>query len=73
MKRVSFIAESRLKQSDRSLNGSTAWWKFPAGSGVSDKSLYAWVRQAKERQGAGSGEAASLKGGIARLNAEASA
>ena len=38
--------------------------------GVSDKSLYLWVRQAKERQGAGSGDAASLKGEIARLKAE---
>ncbi|GAB3477617.1 hypothetical protein GCM10011496_34940 [Polaromonas eurypsychrophila] len=38
--------------------------------GVSDKSLYLWVRQAKERQGAGSGEAALLKSEIARLKAE---
>ena len=38
--------------------------------GVSDKSLYLWVRQAKVVQGAGSGEAALLKGEIARLKAE---
>jgi transposase len=38
--------------------------------GVSDKSLYLWVRLAKERQGLGSGETATLRSEVSRLKAE---
>ena len=38
--------------------------------GMSDKSLYLWVRQAKEQPGVGSGENASLKAEVFRLKAE---
>jgi len=38
--------------------------------GVSDKSLYLWVRLAKERQGLGSGETANLRSEVSRLKAE---
>jgi len=38
--------------------------------GVSDKSLYLWVRLTKEQQGLGSGETANLRGEVSRLKAE---
>ena len=38
--------------------------------GMSDKSLYLWVRLAKEQPGVGSGENASLKVEVSRLKAE---
>jgi transposase len=38
--------------------------------GVSDKSLYLWVRLAQEGQGAGSGEMAQLKAEVSRLKAD---
>jgi len=37
---------------------------------LSDKSLYLWVRLAKEHQGVGSGENAALKAEVCRLKAE---
>ena len=38
--------------------------------GMSDKSLYLWVRLAQQQQGVGSGENASLKAEVSRLKAE---
>lgn len=38
--------------------------------GMSDKSLYLWVRLAKDRAGPGSGEAAQLKAEVSRLKAD---
>jgi len=38
--------------------------------GMSDKSLYLWVRLAQQQQGVGSGENASLKAEVSRLRAE---
>jgi transposase len=38
--------------------------------GMSDKSLYLWVRLAKEQSGVGCGETATLKAGVSRLKAE---
>ena len=38
--------------------------------GISDKSLYLWVRLAKERAGPGSGETAQLKAEVSRLKAD---
>ena len=38
--------------------------------GMSDKSLYLWVRLAQQQQGVGSGENASLKVEVSRLKAE---
>lgn len=38
--------------------------------GVSDKSLYLWVRLSKEQQGVGSGETPAMRVEIARLKAE---
>ena len=38
--------------------------------GMSDKSLYLWVRLAKDQPGVGSGENASLKAEVSRLKAE---
>jgi transposase len=38
--------------------------------GVSDKSLYLWVRLSKEQQSVGSGETPAMRVEIARLKAE---
>ena len=38
--------------------------------GMSEKSLYLWVRLAQEQQGVGSGENATLKAEVSRLKAE---
>ncbi len=38
--------------------------------GVSDKSLYAWVTQAKEASNSSGGDTAALRGEVARLKAE---
>ena len=38
--------------------------------GMSDKSLYLWVRLAKDQPGVGSGENALLKAEVSRLKAE---
>ena len=38
--------------------------------GMSDKSLYLWVRLTQQQQGVGSGENASLKAEVSRLKAE---
>lgn len=38
--------------------------------GMSDKSLYLWVRLAQQQQGIGSGENATLKAEVSRLKAE---
>ena len=38
--------------------------------GMSDKSLYLWVRLAQEQQGVGSGENATLKAEVSRLKVE---
>ena len=38
--------------------------------GMSDKSLYLWVRISKEQPGVGTGENTTLKGEVSRLKAE---
>ena len=38
--------------------------------GMSDKSLYLWVRLAKDKAGPGSGEAAQLRAEVSRLKAD---
>ena len=38
--------------------------------GMSDKSLYLWVRLAQQQQGVGNGENASLKAEVSRLKAD---
>ena len=38
--------------------------------GMSDKSLYLWVRLPQQHQGVGSGDNASLKAEVSRLKAE---
>lgn len=70
MKRVSYTAEFKAEAVKQVIERGHGVVEVSSRLGVSDKSLYLWVRQAKERQGTGSGEAASLKGEIARLKAE---
>ena len=70
MKRVSYTAEFKAEAVKQVIERGHGVVEVSNWLGVSDKSLYLWVRQARERQGAGSGEAASLKSEIARLKAE---
>ena len=70
MKRVSYTAEFKAEAVKQVIERGHGVVEVSGRLGVSDKSLYLWVRQAKERQGAGSGEAALLKSEIARLKAE---
>ena len=70
MKRVDYTAEFKAEAVKQVIERGHGVEEVSSRLRVSDKSLYLWVRQAKERQGAGSGEAASLKGEIARLKAE---
>ena len=70
MKRVSYTAQFKAEAVKQVIERGHGVVEVSSRLGVSDKSLYFWVRQARERQGAGSGEAASLKGEIARLKAE---
>ena len=70
MKRVSYTAQFKAEAVKQVIERGHGVVEVSNRLGVSDKSLYLWVRQAKERQGAGSGEAFSLKGEIARLKAE---
>lgn len=70
MKRVSYTAEFKAEAVKQVIERGHGVVEVSNRLGVSDKSLYLWVRQAKERQGPGSGEAALLKSEIARLKAE---
>ena len=70
MNRVRYPAEFKaeaVKQVTERGHGVVDVAKRP---GVSDKSLYLWVRLAQEQQGVGSGENATLKAEVARLKAE---
>ena len=70
MKKVSYTAEFKAEAVKQVIERGHGVVEVSSRLGVSDKSLYLWVRQAKELQGAGSGEAALLKSEIARLKAE---
>jgi transposase len=70
MKKVSYTAEFKAEAVKQVIERGHGVVEVSNRLGVSDKSLYLWVRQAKKLQGAGSGEAALLKSEIARLKAE---
>ena len=70
MKSVTFTAKFKAEAVKQVIGRGHGVVEVSNRLGVSDKSLYLWVRQAKELQGAGSGEAAVLKSEIARLKAE---
>lgn len=70
MKRVSYAAEFKAEAVKQVLDRGHGVVEVANRLGVSDKSLYLWVRQAKEQQGVGTGETAALKGKVARLKAE---
>ena len=70
MNRVSYKAEFKAEAVKQAIERAHGVVEVSNRLGVSDKNRYLWVRQAKERQGAGSGEAASLKSEIARLKPE---
>ena len=55
MKRVSYTAQFKAEAVKQVIERGHGVMEVSSRLGVSDKSLYLWVRQAKERQGAGSG------------------
>jgi transposase len=70
MKRVSYAAEFKAEAVKQVIDRGHGVVEVAKRLGMSDKSLYLWVRQAKEQQGSGSGEAALLRSEIVRLKAE---
>ena len=70
MKRVSYTAEFKAEAVKQVIERGHGVVEVSSRLGVSDKSLYLWVRQAKEVQCVGGGESVILKSEIARLKAE---
>lgn len=70
MKRVRYTAEFKSEAVRQVTDRGHGVVDVAKRLGVSDKSLYLWVRLAKERQGLGSGETASLRSEVSRLKAE---
>ena len=70
MKRVRYTAEFKSEAVRQVTDRGHGVVDVAKRLGVSDKSLYLWVRLAKEQQGLGSGETANLRGEVSRLKAE---
>jgi len=70
MKRVRYTAEFKSEAVRQVTDRGHGVVDVAKRLGVSDKSLYLWVRLAKERQGLGSGETATLRSEVSRLKAE---
>jgi transposase len=70
MKRVRYTAEFKSEAVRQVTDRGHGVVDVAKRLGVSDKSLYLWVRLAKERQGLGSGETANLRSEVSRLKAE---
>ena len=70
MKKVSYTAEFKAEVVKQVIERGHGVVEVSSRLGVSDKSPFLWVRQAKELQGIGGGEAALLKSEIARPKAE---
>ena len=72
MKRVRYTAEFKSEAVRQVTDRGHGVVDVAKRLGVSDKSLYLWVRLAKERQGlgSGSGETANLRSEVSRLKAE---
>jgi transposase len=70
MKRVRYIAEFKSEAVRQVIDRGHGVVDVAKRLGVSDKSLYLWVRLAREQQGLGSGETASLRSEVSRLKAE---
>lgn len=70
MKRVRYPAEFKAEAVKQVTERGHGVVDVAKRLGMSDKSLYLWVRLAKEQPGAGSGETATLKAEVSRLKAE---
>ena len=70
MKRVRYPAEYKAEAVKQVTERGHGVVDVAKRLGMSDKSLYLWVRLAQEQQGVGSGESATLKAEVARLKAE---
>jgi transposase len=70
MKRVRYTAEFKSEAVRQVIDRGHGVVDVAKRLGVSDKSLYLWVRLAREQQGLGSGETASLRSEVSRLKAE---
>ena len=70
MKRVRYPAQFRAEAVKQVTKRGHGVVDVAKRLGMSDKSLYLWVRLAQQQQGAGSGENASLKAEVSQLKAE---
>ncbi len=70
MKRVRYPAEFKAEAVKQVIERGHGVVDVAKRLGVSDKSLYLWVRLAQEQQGVGNGENATLKAEVLRLKAE---
>jgi transposase len=70
MKRVRYPAEFKAEAVKQVIERGHGVVDVAKRLGVSDKSLYLWVRLAQEQQGVGNGENANLKAEVLRLKAE---
>ena len=70
MKRVRYPAESKAEAVKQVTERGHGVMDVARRLGMSDKSLYLWVRLAHEQQGVGGGENAFLKAEVSRLKAE---
>ena len=70
MKRVRYPAEFKAEAVKEVTERGHGVGDVAKRLGMSDKSLYLWVRLAQEHQGVGNGENASFKAEVSRLKAE---
>ena len=70
MKRVRYPAEFKAEAVRQVTDRGHGVVDVAKRLGMSDKSLYLWVRLAKDRAGPGSGETAQLEAEVARLKAD---
>ena len=70
MKRVRYTAEFKSEAVRQVTDRGHGVVDVAKRLGVSDKSLYLWVQLAREQQGLGSGETASLRSEVSRLKTE---
>ena len=70
MKRIRYPAEFKAEAVKQVIKRGHGVVDVAKRLGMSDKSLYLWVRLAQQQQGVGSGENASLKAEVTRLKVE---
>ena len=70
MKRVRYPAEFKAEAVKQVTERGHGVVEVAKRLGMSDKSLYLWVRLAQQQQGVGNGENASLKAKVSRLKVE---